>query len=125
MTSAFSLSSAWRATGLCGVIALCVFSLLPPPALMTEAPPWSDKVYHLLAYTSLMWWLAMGERMPLWRFLAGGLAVLGGVLEVLQGLTPLRMASAWDELANVSGTLCGYWLATRTPPGFPAFRRAK
>jgi len=124
MTSAIFFSCAWRALGLCGVLALCALSLMPPPALMTEAL-WSDKVYHLLAYAGLMWWLAMGERVPRWRLLAGGLAVLGGVLEVLQGLTPLRMASIWDELANVAGTLGGYWLATRTPPGFPAFRRAE
>ena len=125
MASPDLIRRCWRALGAAGVVALCVSSLMPPPSLLSEGFPYSDKLYHLTAYLVLMWWLAMGAGPRAWRVFALALAALGALLEVLQGFTPLREASAWDELANVSGVLCGYWFARRTPPGFPAFRRAK
>jgi VanZ family protein len=67
----------------------------------------NDKVLHFMAYFALaaMAAAAFKERRPV--VLAGlGLMLLGGLLEILQGLVGRDM-SAFDELANVAGILVG------------------
>jgi VanZ family protein len=124
--NALTFSSAgWRFIGWLGVASLCALSLLPPSTLMLNGPEHSDKLYHLAAYASLAWWFALGYARSHWRAIALGLALLGVTLEVLQGLTPERMASSGDEITNVLGVLLGLWLASRAPAGFPAFRHAE
>ena len=81
-----------------------------PPNL--EAEVW-DKSLHFIAY----FWLAglatvaLGARRPaLWAVLS--LAILGGVLEILQGFTG-RDPSLYDEIANILGVGlggCAGWL---------------
>lgn len=115
----------WRCVGWLGVASLCALSLLPPPPLMPEGPPYGDKFYHLITYTSLTWWFMVGHARAHWRSIAMGLALLGIILEVLQGLTPTRIPSGWDEAANVLGVLLGQRLVGLTPAGFPRFRQAE
>ena len=115
----------WRFIGWLGVASLCAVSLLPPSSLMNTSLENSDKLYHLAAYTSLTWWFALGYARRHWRRLVMGFALLGILLEVLQGLTPERVSSAWDEIANLTGILLGLWLAAVTTAGFPAMHQAK
>jgi VanZ family protein len=79
---------------------------------MTPHPPtftnfiW-DKALHFSAYFALAGMAAVilgPRRQTLWMVL--GLALLGGLLEVLQGLTG-RDPSLLDEVANVIGIAAG------------------
>ncbi len=66
-----------------------------------------DKLLHFTAYfgLALMTTIAVrADRRALWW--AVGLVVLGGVLEILQGLTG-RDADIFDELANTIGVAAG------------------
>lgn len=70
-----------------------------------------DKLEHFTAYFGLagMAWLALGgRRRGLWA--AFGLIVLGGVLEIVQGLTGRDM-SLYDEVANTLGVVAGIFAA--------------
>lgn len=115
----------WRQIAWFGVLALCLLCLLPPSDLMLDSPRYTDKGYHVLAYTILMWWFAVGHMPARWGIIVLGLSVLGLGLEVGQSLTPYREASIADELANVCGIALGYWMARLTPAGFPPFRQAE
>lgn len=115
----------WRFIGWLGVASLCAISVLPPSSLLITGPEYGDKLYHLVAYATLTWWLALGYERRHWWSIAVGLALLGMVLELLQGLTPERIGSAWDEIANLTGILLGHRLAAMIPAGFPAFRQAE
>ena len=84
-----------------------------PPGL--EGVVW-DKALHFLAYFGLagMATVALDARRPaLWAVLS--LAILGGVLEILQGFTG-RDPSLYDEIANMLGAglggCCGWLLMT-------------
>lgn len=115
----------WQRIGWLGVVCLIILSLIPSPALMIEGFDNSDKLYHAFAYAALMWWFALGYRRRQWLIIAIGFAVLGLVIEGLQSLTPERTASLADELADVCGILLGFFVAGRTPTGFPPFRQAE
>ncbi|MEJ1967822.1 MAG: VanZ family protein [Rhizomicrobium sp.] len=70
-----------------------------------------DKALHFTAYfgLALMATIAVrADRRALWA--AVGLIVLGGGLEIVQGVTG-RDADVWDETANTLGVLCGAGLA--------------
>jgi VanZ family protein len=69
-----------------------------------------DKALHFTAYfgLSLMTTIAVrADRRALWW--ATGLIVLGGALEILQGMTG-RDADIFDEVANTLGVLTGLGL---------------
>lgn len=67
-----------------------------------------DKALHFTAYFGLAMMATIAVRAKPRRFLwwALGLIVLGGVLEIAQGLTG-RDADIWDEVANTLGVVCG------------------
>jgi len=70
-----------------------------------------DKAAHFTAYfgLALMATIAVrARRRAAWYVLA--LIVMGGVLEILQGMTG-RDADIWDEVANTLGALTGSGLA--------------
>lgn len=71
-----------------------------------------DKALHFTAYfgLALMTTIAVRARPVIALWLAFGLIVMGGVLEIVQGLTG-RDASIWDETANTLGVLTGTGLA--------------
>jgi len=93
-----------------GVIAIVVLSLLPQ-ADMPDVHM-SDKVNHALAYGSVMLAGGLGFWLPRQRLLVvGGLFLLGGAMELLQGLTPTRHMSLLDLGANVVGIAAGWLLA--------------
>ena len=78
-----------------------------PPPVFGWVENWNDKLLHFFAYFGLsaMAAAAFKERHPV--FFAGvALMLLGGVLEIVQGLTGRDM-SVYDEIANVAGVLVG------------------
>jgi VanZ family protein len=100
-TSAAALYLFWPA------VALIVWGELTPHPPEWTAHIW-DKVLHFTAYFGLasMATLVLGmRRRTLWALL--GLAVLGGILEVLQGFTG-RDPDILDELANCLGVALGF-----------------
>jgi VanZ family protein len=99
-----------------GLVALVVyFSLIPNPPRLDFRQ--GDKLQHVCAYFGLMLWFGQIylRRLPL----ALSLLALGLSMEILQGFTDYREASALDMLANAVGVGLG-WLAARRWPGLLA-----
>lgn len=71
-----------------------------------------DKALHFTAYCglALMTTIAVRARPVTAMWLAFGLIVMGGALEVVQGITG-RDADIWDEVANTLGVLAGTGVA--------------
>ncbi len=87
-------------------------SLLTAPDPGLDIPQ-QDKWGHLIAYGGLMGWFTLvfrSGRSRLFYFL--GFAVMGGVLELIQGTLPHRQASLADLAANITGLSLGWWLAS-------------
>ena len=83
---------------------------------LTPSPPkvdfeHSDKVGHLLAYSSLMFWFAQLYVARKARLAyAAGFAAMGVALEFIQGSTGYRDFEAYDMLANGTGVILGWGL---------------
>jgi VanZ family protein len=109
-----NLRAAWIGAGWAMVGAIVWLSLTPsPPKVDFE---YSDKVGHLLAYGSLMFWfsqLYLARRTRL--AYAAGFAAMGVALEFIQGWTGYRDFEVYDMLANATGVAVG-WAATLILP---------
>jgi VanZ family protein len=109
-----NLRAAWIGAGWAMVGAIVWLSLTPsPPKVDFE---YSDKVGHLLAYGSLMFWfsqLYLARRTRL--AYAAGFAAMGVALEFVQGWTGYREFELYDMLANATGVAVG-WAATLILP---------
>ncbi len=111
---------AWRLAFLLSLAGVLVLSLAPAtPASLTTG--W-DKTNHLLGFAVL-------GLLGLWSYpgrtvtVLLGLLAYGGLIEVLQSLTPYRLAEWADLLADALGLLLGAVLARlflrKPPPGRP------
>jgi len=113
MISALRAPRTWRYLFWPAVLAVLVLSLIPPePYVPTTG--W-DKANHMLAFAVLMvaGWRAYPRR-PWLVWL--GLLAFGGLIEILQSLTPYRSAEGWDLLADAIGLLAGcllHWPVAR------------
>ncbi|MGC9953928.1 MAG: VanZ family protein [Rhizomicrobium sp.] len=93
-------------------VLLVVWGELTPNPPDLEVVIW-DKILHFIAYFGLagLATVALEARRPaVWAVLV--LAVLGGMLEILQGFTG-RDPSFYDEIANILGAAmggCSGWL---------------
>lgn len=86
-------------------VAVVVWGELLPSG---DGPQIWDKLLHFTAYFGLAGIATValgGGRRALWAML--GLIVLGGVLEIVQGMTGRDM-SVWDEVANTIGAVSGF-----------------
>jgi len=101
----------WLAAGL-ALVALIVWgSLTPHPPDLDISIPDFDKVEHFGAYLVLTaWFTAAFPRRWLWVALV--FAVLGGVIEILQGYTG-RDPEWGDWLADCIGIVAGVWYPAR------------
>ncbi len=106
----FHYSRLWHTLGWLMVAAVIVLSVAPEVPSVVDVPG-SDKVDHVVAYMSLMFWFCQlhGERRR-WLWLGVGLFGLGVCLELVQGLLAFRTASLTDALANGCGILMGWWV---------------
>lgn len=99
----------WLSVGWGLVILIIYLSLAPRPPHPGVELPFGDKIGHALAYFTLMSWFAQLYPMPRHRILiAISCILLGGCLEVLQGIGGIRVADWWDFLANSTGVLLGW-----------------
>ena len=100
------------------IFTVIFLSLMPkPPEIMGFNA--GDKVSHLIAYASLMFWfgqLYISTRHHI--ILAFLFGLLGIVIEVLQGLSGFRFFDYADMLANCTGVLLGWWLTRQWCKGF-------
>jgi len=105
----------WLGAGVVLVVLVVVMSLWPSPPKVALSH--ADKLVHALAYLMLMAWFGQlcggGRDRLAWLV---GLIVLGGVLELAQGLMSTRSAEWADVLANAGGAFVG-WLVTLGPGG--------
>jgi VanZ family protein len=117
------LRRGWLACGCVLVIVTIVLSVWPRLEV-PSFPSVSDKIQHVVAYASLMFWFAQLALSTRWRAAtAGALIVLGIVIEFVQIGVPGRTFEIADMVANTVGVLAG-WLAAppRTPNLLAALR---
>ena len=101
---------AYQGIGLGIVAAILYLSLTFHPPQGPDIPN-ADKWEHLLAYGSLMtWWgqLALSRECRA-RFVVA-FVLMGGAVELLQGLGGVRHAEWGDFFANSLGVALGFWL---------------
>lgn len=70
-----------------------------------------DKLNHMLAFAALGSVARLGTLRP-WPWVASALLGFGGLIELLQMLTPTRSAEWADLLADALGIIIGLALAT-------------
>src|SRR5436305_12007387 len=97
-----TLHRAWRIVGVGLVLLVIWLSLTPSPI---EIPvEQGDKLGHLSAYGTLMFWFAQLEaRRPTRLMYALGFVSLGVGLEFVQGMTDYRVFEVADMVANTTG----------------------
>ena len=95
------------------LVALVVFlSLSSSPVDTGLSFPYEDKLYHALAYFSLMLWFAQIYHDRFKRSLIAVLFIMLGVaLEYLQSFDPNRYSEFGDIVANSTGVLLGLLIA--------------
>ena len=98
----------WRGLLALAMLALLVLSLVPATTPLPSTG-W-DKTNHLLGFATLAF---LGQRAFPGRSLAVfcGLMAYGGLIEILQSLTPDRAAEFGDLLADGIGLLIGMAVA--------------
>jgi len=82
-------------------------SLMPAKAVVIVFGMINDKIEHAGAYAGLMAWFGGMFRRGSQLWIGIALVVLGGGLELLQGLTPTRMPDLLDLAADSAGVLIG------------------
>ena len=74
-----------------------------------------DKVFHMLAYFSLMGWFAQIYHIPKQRlFFAALFIALGVLMEYVQSMSPARFYEFEDMVANALGVVLAVILAKYT-----------
>lgn len=87
------------------VAGVVVASLVPARTVEALLGDLNDKFEHAAAYGALMIWFGgtCGRSRQIWVGIA--LVVLGGAVELAQGLTPTRTPDVLDLLADAVGVL--------------------
>ncbi len=101
----------WLTIGYLLVVLVLYLSLTSEPIEMTGLFDSEDKLYHALAYFTLMAWFAQIYHQSMQRIaIALVFVFMGLTLEYLQSLNPNRYAEFGDMLANVTGVALGFSL---------------
>lgn len=119
MTAASALARRrlWLTLGAALVVSVIWLSLTPAPIQIPVAE--GDKLGHLLAYGSLMLWFSNLYENSIARvIIAVSLVAMGIALEFIQGWTGYRTFDIADMIANASGVLAGWTLASPRIPNF-------
>ena len=105
----------------CSFISIIVYlSLIPNPS---KAPdyPLQDKVWHLLAYCTLMGWFSqLYTSQKAQIIIAVAFILMGILLEIIQGWGGYRVFEYLDMLANTAGVFLGWWISARYCAGWLA-----
>jgi VanZ family protein len=100
----------WLGMGFSLVLAVIALSLMSLPPTMPSID-YGDKIGHVLAYFVLMGWFAQIYHAPQSRlFYLIAFLLLGGLLEIFQGLSGTRYGEWSDMLANSIGVLLAWQL---------------
>lgn len=107
--AALKYRSVWLFVGY-AIVALVVYlSLTSNPINLNLGFPNQDKVFHALAYFSLMFWFAQIYHNTRQRAVMIVVFVfLGLLMEYVQSLSPYRTAEFADMLANATGVILAY-----------------
>lgn len=98
------LSIGWFMLGI-----VWIMSLIPVPEPLNIEVNHIDKIEHFVAYFFLMSWFAQLYKKNTTRNkYAVGLIIMGIVIEILQGLSKVRMFDPFDMLANTAGVLLAW-----------------
>lgn len=112
------LHSLWLALGYTLVALVVYLSLTSAPVKLEFSIPYEDKLFHALAYFSLMFWFAQLYHDTFQRrVLALIFILLGFLMEILQSMDAIRTAEFADMAANVAGVMLGYFV-TRSAARF-------
>ena len=104
----------WLSLGIGLSVAIVWLSLTPRP-IDLDLGANSDKLEHLTAYGSLMFWFCMVYPVARRQYLlAPGFCAMGVGIEFLQGMTSYRTFEWADMVANCAGVAVG-WCIGRTP----------
>ena len=105
------LRNLWLVIG-CLLVAFVLYqSLSSHPKVMSGMFHYEDKLYHALAYFTLMAWFSQIYHQAVQRIIIALLFVFMGLMvEYLQSLNPYRSAEFWDMVANVIGVMLGFVL---------------
>jgi hypothetical protein len=109
MTKPATIWRLWVAIGYALVVAVIYLSLTPAPPV--EMGGGRDKIYHALAYGTLMIWFVQGYPRSRWPVIAAACAALGIALEYVQGWSGIRTFGYDDMLGDVVGVVIGWMLA--------------
>jgi VanZ family protein len=104
--------SLWLTIG-CMLVALVLYlSLTGNPVKIDLEIDYLDKIFHTLAYFTLMFWFAQIYHDKKWRISLAVVFILMGVgLEYLQIFAPARYYELADMAANTTGVVLGLLLA--------------
>lgn len=111
------LSRFWAGAFWLCLMAVSALALLPDPDGDLPSSGW-DKGNHLLAFATLAG-LALQAFPRRKQAIVPGLALYGGLIEILQALTPYRQAEWRDFLADALGAVLGLVLAAGLRRQFP------
>jgi VanZ family protein len=106
---AATLRKAWLTGGVLLAAVIVYFSLVPAPQVSMDHG-W-DKLYHALAYLTLMLWFVQACARSRWSLLAVLCVGLGIALEFAQRYSGYRTFSYDDMLANAGGVAIAWMLA--------------
>ena len=110
-----TLRRVWRAIGVLLILLVIWLSLTPSPIEIPVTQ--GDKLGHLTAYGTLMFWFSQLHRASHTRLIyVMGFVALGVGLELMQGETDYRVFEIADMVANATGVLLGLIIA---PPRGP------
>lgn len=99
----------FRIAAWCCLTVLTYLSLIPAEfEIRTGAPGGFE---HLIAYFGTAFWFGLGYPIILAR-VAAGLVIYGGLMEVLQLVSPERYPSILDALSSGTGAVLGTLTAT-------------
>ena len=100
-------STVWLTGGVILVAAVIFGSLLPS----ASAPLGNDKLTHLCAYLALAIWFGGVYRPARYPWVVAGLLLLGGGIELAQGMLSYRSMELKDMMANAVGVVAGIMLS--------------
>lgn len=105
------LRNLWLVIGFLLVAFVLYQSLSSHPVAMSGMFDYEDKLYHALAYFTLMAWFSQIYHQAVQRVIIALLFVFMGLMvEYLQSLNPDRYAEFGDMVANVTGVFLGFVL---------------
>ena len=106
------LRTLWLAIGYALIILVLFLSLTSNPVDTGLNFPYEDKLYHALAYFTLMFWFSQlyHDRFQL-NMIAVVFILMGLSLEYLQSFDPKRFAELGDMVANTAGVALGFFMS--------------